>query len=79
MSVTLTMTLLAATFTLYLRDPEELPRVEAITDRGPILEMIVHCRTGAGIMTYSKLEKLYCSPRWRCDRDPDVVIASLCG
>lgn len=79
MSVTLMMTLLAGTFTLYTREPETLPRVEAYTDRGPIVEMIVHCQSGSGIMTYSKLEKLYCGPRGRCDRDFDLVIASICG
>lgn len=79
MGAVLTMSLLASTFTLYTREPNSLPRIEAMTDRGPILEMIVQCRAGTGIITYSKLEKLYCGPRWRCNRDLDIVLAALCG
>ncbi len=46
MTPTLIWLAVASTFTIYTPEGRPLPRVEAITDRGPILEMIVHCRRG---------------------------------
>lgn len=65
--------------TLYSGANAPEPRIEAITDRGPILEMIVRCRTGSAIISYSKLERLYCDPRLRCDANQDTVIRRTCG
>ena len=45
---------LATNFTTYNFDGGPLPRIEAVTDRGPILELIVHCQSGTAIITYSK-------------------------
>ena len=55
------------------------PRVEAASDRGPIIEMIVRCPTGTAIISYSKVEHLYCGPRLRCDRRIANVVAEACG
>jgi hypothetical protein len=55
------------------------PRVEAATDRGPIVEMIVRCPKGTAIISYSKIERLYCSPKHTCNRSLGVVLAKSCG
>jgi hypothetical protein len=55
------------------------PRVEATTDRGPIVEMIVRCPKGTAIISYSKVERLYCSPKHACNRSLGTVLARTCG
>lgn len=70
---------LATNFTTYNFDAGPLPRIEAVTDRGPILELIVHCQSGTAIITYSKMEQLYCGPAGGCDSDRGAVIARSCN
>lgn len=41
-------------------------RVELAHDKGLIVEMVVRCRRGAGIVTFSRVEGLYCGPDHRC-------------
>jgi hypothetical protein len=42
--------------------------------------LIVRCeRGGAAIITYSKLERLYCGSRGRCAADMAQVIRRSCG
>jgi hypothetical protein len=55
------------------------PRIEATTDRGPIVEMIVRCPKGTAIISYSKLERLFCSPKQACNRNLGTVVARACG
>lgn len=75
----LTGVVLAATFTLYPGPQSAIdPRIEAITERGPILELIVRCPVGTAIISYSRVERLFCTPRLECDRDQDAVIARSC-
>lgn len=69
---------LAAGFTLYPGNRAPDSRIEAITDRGPIKELIVRCPVGTTIVTYSPVERLYCTPRLRCEVDLDTVIARSC-
>jgi hypothetical protein len=69
---------LAATFTLYPGKKAPDARVEAITDRGPIKELIVRCPVGTAIITYSPVERLYCTPQLRCTGDMNEVIARTC-
>ncbi len=83
------MTLVAANFTAYPsygdqgiatpRRVERQPRIEATVDRGPIAELIVRCPTGTAIISYSKVERLFCTPRHVCDRDLNRVVAKSCG
>lgn len=40
--------------------------VEAYFDRGPILELIIKCPEGTGIVSYSKIERLFCSSKRDC-------------
>lgn len=79
MKSVLTAVVLASTTTIYMPEGRPLPRIEAITDRGPILEMIVQCRKGTAIMSYSKIENVYCGPRGGCTKDRDAIIARLCA
>ncbi|MEW5964135.1 MAG: hypothetical protein AB1749_11290 [Pseudomonadota bacterium] len=69
---------LAATFTLYPGKKATDARVEAITDRGPIKKLIVRCPVGTAIITYSPVERLYCTPQLRCMADMETVIARTC-
>lgn len=53
--------------------------VEAYTDRGPIVELIVRCPKGAGIMSYSKIDGLFCSSKHKCFTRLQPAIANTCG
>ena len=53
--------------------------VEAYTDRGPIVEMIVRCPTGTGIISYSKVEQLFCSSKMHCFGRLQPAVAETCG
>ena len=52
--------------------------VEAYTDRGPIVELIVRCPVGTGIMSYSKIERLYCSSKAHCSSTLKSAVADTC-
>ena len=79
MLMTIASLLFTSSSTIYLPEGRPLPRIEAITDRGPILEMIVKCQSGTAIMTFSKIERVYCGPRGHCDRSRRAVISRLCS
>lgn len=53
--------------------------IEAIVDRGPIVEMIVRCRAGSAIISYSKVDKVYCSPKMVCGATLEKTISTACG
>ena len=53
--------------------------IEAYTDRGPIVEMIIKCPVGTGIMSFSKIEGLYCSSKWKCTPKLQEAVANTCG
>ncbi len=75
----------AADFRLYpgFRDRNAL--VEMTTDKGLIIEVVLRCsrdkqgRVKAGIMTYSKVERLYCSSKNRCFRNSDDAADNTCS
>ena len=69
----------AATFSDYPGFLQPGTRVEAIVDRGPVSELVVRCDRGTGILSYSKIEKVYCTPDHRCGRGLDAAIGRLCG
>lgn len=52
--------------------------VEAYTDRGAIVEMIVRCPVGTGIMSYSKAERLYCSSKHNCSPVLRTAVEDTC-
>ena len=71
-----------AAATMYSDYPAFLQKggvVEAYTDRGPIVEMIVRCQTGTGIISYSKMERLYCSSKMHCFGRLNQAVSETCG
>jgi hypothetical protein len=54
------------------------PSVEATVDRGPIVELILRCPKGTAIVSYAKLERLFCSPRLVCGPQLGPIIARSC-
>lgn len=73
--------LVAATsnFTLYAGPNTADPRVEAVTRRGPIYELIVKCGSGTAIISYAPADGRYCSPRFACSASKTAAIADACG
>jgi hypothetical protein len=81
--------LLTANFTAYPgfgdrgittpRKAERDARVEATIDRGPIVELIVRCPSGTAIISYSKVERLFCGPKQSCGRQIGRVLSQACG
>lgn len=59
--------------------------VEMTNDMGLIVEITLRCgkrangKVKAGIMTYSKVERLYCSSQNRCYRDAVKAADQTCG
>lgn len=53
-------------------------QVEAVIDRGSISELIVRCPAGTAIISYSKLERLYCTPARGCVGDLAGAIRTSC-
>jgi len=49
-------------------------RIEATIDRGPIVE-ILRCPGGSAIISYSKIERLYCTPRIACGKGLQAAVA----
>ena len=70
--------LFAANFTLYPAFVHPGATLEAITDKGLILELIVRCEPDAGIVTYSKVDKKYCGPDFECYGSFDAAAGALC-
>lgn len=52
--------------------------IEAYTDRGPIIEMIVRCPAGIGIVSYSKVDRRYCSSKLDCFSGLEAAVARTC-
>lgn len=69
---------LAASFTEYPVFVNPNAVVEAYTDRGPIIELIVKCPRGTGILSYSKIEGLYCSSKNVCFRGLRPAVRDTC-
>ena len=54
-------------------------RIQAVLDRGPIYELIIKCPEGTGILSYSKVEHLYCTPVRGCTANLKTAITRTCG
>ena len=75
----------ASTFSLYpgLNNPDAI--VEMTTDHGLTVEIVLRCERKSdgsikpGIMTYSKVEKLFCSSKMFCTRDAEAAADDTCG
>lgn len=67
-------------FTAYPEFVEPGAVIEAWTDKGLIVEMIIKCPSGppSGILTFSKTERLYCLPDHTCLADGHTAIRRFC-
>ena len=63
--------------------PENI--IEMTTDKGLILEIVLRCgrnsngQISSGVMSYSKIERLYCSSRNNCYSDAKKAAEETCG
>ena len=64
-------------------NPEAI--IEMTADKGLILEITLRCsrkpngQISAGIISYSKVERLYCSSRNNCYASARKAVAETCG
>jgi len=54
-------------------------RIEAVLDHGPISELIIKCGRGTAILSYSKVDRAYCTPKLYCSRDLSEAVQRTCG
>ncbi|MBU2582410.1 MAG: hypothetical protein KJ622_11895 [Alphaproteobacteria bacterium] len=69
---------MASTFTAYQAFVHPGATVETLIDKGLIVEMIIKCPDGAGIITYSRVERVYCTPDYSCHGAITHAIEHLC-
>ncbi len=60
-----------------LRDRDR-PRVERVINRGHMIELIVSCRGATGVIVFSRIEKLFCTPHLLCHRSFALAARALC-
>lgn len=53
-------------------------RVEMAHDKGLIVELTVRCGAQVGIITFSKTERIYCTPSHKCWSDLDSAVLHTC-
>ena len=74
----------AKSLSLYPGFIDEDAVVEMTTDKGLIVEIVLRChrkadgKVSAGIMTYSKVEKVFCSSKLRCFADAERAFDDTC-
>ena len=74
----------ARDFNLYPGFDDRDTLVEMTSDKGLIIEIVLRCerqgnKVKAGIITYSKVEGLFCSSKMLCTRDGDRAADDTCG
>lgn len=72
----------AATLAAYSDYPGALSRqssVEAYTDKGLTVELVVRCRPGTGVLTYSKADQTFCDSRLRCHSSLRAARRATCA
>lgn len=57
---------------------QQPPRIDAAIDRGLFVDIIVKCSDGTAIMSFSKIERIFCSPKGQCSTRHDAVIENAC-
>ncbi len=84
----LNITVLAAaisTFSAYPGFLDHRAVVEMTTDKGLVVEIVLRCgiaddgSISPGIMSYSKVEKLFCSSKHQCFGDVKKAISDTCN
>lgn len=76
------MTLLAVAAVSFSDYPGALSRkspVEAVIDRGLVVEIVVRCGAGAGILTYSKADRRFCDSSLRCHSGLKAAREATCA
>ena len=74
-----------AGFRVYPGFLDPYAKVEMVHDKGLVMEIVVRCRRKAdgqispGILSYSKVERLYCSSKGRCGRSPLAAARHTCS
>ncbi|MEL6751841.1 MAG: hypothetical protein AAFO70_07150, partial [Pseudomonadota bacterium] len=85
LAITIATPTLAGDFRLYPGFKDKNAIIEMTTDKGPIVEIVLRCdrrpngQIRSGIMTYSKLEGLFCDSNLRCFRSPARAFQRTCG
>ena len=59
-------------------ETRSIPRVERVIDRGAMIELIVTCHGATGIIVFSKVEKMFCTPHFLCHPSFPEAARSLC-
>lgn len=54
------------------------PRIEAAIDKGTIYELVVTCNDGTAILSYSKVERLFCTAYSGCMSGQASAISEAC-
>ncbi len=54
-------------------------RLEAAIDKGPIYELIISCDGGSAILSYSKIERLFCTAYRGCTPSSKIAMARACN
>jgi len=65
-------------FTVYPGFVEPKNPIQMVTDQGPVLEIVIACRPGEGIISFSKIEKVFCVPGATCYSRLRPAITHLC-
>ena len=53
-------------------------RIESAQDKGLMVELIVRCGGDVTIVTFSKVEKLFCGSSHKCGTTLETAIAPVC-
>ena len=66
-------------FTLYPGFIEPKSDIQMVTDKGLVLEMVIACRPGEGIISFSKVDRAFCLPDATCYKSIRPAIDNLCN
>ena len=79
MSVSLFFALSAGIFTIYPGFIDPQAKVQVATDKGPIVELVIACGRGEGVMSFSKIDRKFCIPNSSCYNSFSVAYVELCN
>lgn len=60
-------------------DPPVDANLEAAVDKGLIYELVIGCEQGSAILSYSKVERLFCTPYRGCTKSAQKAFARACN
>ena len=65
-------------FTVYPAFLERHAVIEAVTDKGLVLELIVRCPDGTGIISFDKTLEVYCAADLTCSHSIRSAVRRTC-